>query len=118
MMFKYVGKSATQLVISALVALVIINLFLPFAAGGLGNVLLGLVFQFFLILLGVVTTVMMGDVFPAPLVQEVVIGIGLLSISLFIYSLRSSSAKARICSILVWVSVGAWSTFWGLASSI
>jgi len=117
-MLKHLYKSVIQLVLSTLIALVIINLFLPFAVGGLDSVLLGLLFQLFLILFGVITTIVMGDVFPALLVQEVVIGIGLLSMSLYIYSLRSSSEKARVCSLFIWVSVGAWSTFWGVVSSV
>ena len=107
-----------QLLVTILLSLIgvfAINVYLPPSSEG---ALLGWVFELLLIAVGVMTAVLMGDVFPRYTPLGFVVFIGALSVIMFVFSYRAKSLALNLWSIFLWVMVGFWSTFWGLAYSI
>ena len=110
--------SLISLLVLSFLGVVMINFFLPLLPGGVISVAIGLMIEFILISLGVITVVLMGDVLPSPLSSTVVAIIGMLSLAFYLYSVKIRSLSMSIAALLLWVCVGTWSTFWGLAYSI
>ena len=113
-----VKKTLLFFVSTSVLAVVVLLLFLPLAPGGIFGALIGLLLQLVFVMLGAVTTILMGSVFPPPLVFEVVLALGLAAIAAFIVSVRMRALKLGYAAIVVWVSVGCWSTFWGIAYGV
>lgn len=78
----------------------------------------GWVIEYILIIMGVVTTFIMGDVFPKQTPFIGVVFVGIISVLAYVWGFRVKSYTLIITSLSVWVMVGAWSTFWGLAYGI
>ena len=114
-MKKVIFEVITFTTLLSLIGVFVLNLYLPPMSS---SALVGWLIEFILILLGVITTSLMGNVFPSITPQVAVVLFGLSALALFIYSFKTGSKILRCVSILFWVAVGTWSTFWGLVYGI
>ena len=97
---------------------VVLMFFLPLMPGGALAALFGLFLQLVFVMLGVVTTILMGSVFPPPLIFEVVLALGFVAVVVFVLGVRFSALKLSYTAIVLWVFVGCWSTYWGIVYGI
>lgn len=117
-MKSHIAKSLLFLVGFSTLGVMVMSLYLPFMPGGIVAAIVGMFIQLVMVMIGGITTILMGKVFPPPIVFEVVIGLGVLSIGLFSCGLKCRSLKLSFTSLVIWVFVGSWSTFWGIAYGI
>ena len=113
-----VKKSLYFLIGSSVLGVAVLLLFLPLKPGGIVEAISGLLFQLVFVMLGLGTTILMGSVFPPPLVFEVVIALGIFSVAIFSYGIKFHANKVSYAAIVLWVFVGSWSTFWGIAYGV
>ena len=114
-MKKVISETIIFIASLSLIGVLVLNLYLPPMPSG---ALAGWLIEFVLIFLGLVTTLLMGNVFPSITPQIFVVLLGLLALVLFMYGFKVKSKALRCISILFWVMVGTWSTFWGLVYGI
>ena len=114
-MKKVIFETIIFLALLTSIGVLVLNLYLPPMPS---SALAGWIIEFALIILGLVTAVLMGNVFPDITPQPLVIFLGFLTLVLFMYSFKLKSKLLRCVSILLWVIVGTWSAFWGLVYGI
>lgn len=113
-----VKKSLLFLLSASALAVVVLMFFLPLMPGGILAAVFGLLLKLVFVMLGVVTTILMGSVSPPPLIFEVVLSLGILSIVVFTLGVKLRAIKVSYAAIVLWVFVGCWSTFWGVAYGV
>lgn len=91
----------------------------PSYLAGLLDVIAYVLILFIFISLGIITTLLMGNVYPWDIAQYVLLALGAMAFLLWLYAHKLSYQKPLIVfSIGVWSSVGAVSVFHGFISSV